>query len=506
MIKSQVRFGEYQYDSETEYKDANNNTVTGLYYLNARHYDPGMARFLEVDTYTGELNDPLSLNLYTYCHNGPLMYSDPSGHYEGEREYLKNTTLSTAMGGMFSYEVQTLQMDLRYLGWYLGQANGLFNEATLKADNSFKDKWLFSGNKGDNVRGKVGATTKLFIKREVDLKDLEGLTTSDGLARRARILSEFKTNYQALVKPKPVSNKSGDAYNNGKVQILIPSVYNGKTITAKNSYNDVTWNFFVKNIYRKGLGYDIDNRSAAYDAWRQDTYGPSGLGVFFTAFDNALFEGAPIDRLQSMLDLAGNVPVFGEPIDGVNGIIYFARGDKLNGALSMGSMVPFVGNGLAGVKLANKGRKAYEVAENAADLRKLIGNLDSLKGGSLGNIDKWKFTNPSFQEKILKNVPDINKFKDRTVAIIGHKDSIIPFQKTKGLDSKINVFKANNFGPGGWNEQKNLQWIKGIVENNEVVYFASQKLNVGDSWTREEIKYLLDCGYKPNGSYFLPPK
>ena len=32
------------------------------------------------DTYTGELNDPLSLNLYTYCFNNPLTYLDPTGH------------------------------------------------------------------------------------------------------------------------------------------------------------------------------------------------------------------------------------------------------------------------------------------------------------------------------------------------------------------------------------------------------------------------------------------
>lgn len=106
----------------------------------------------------------------------------------------------------------------------------------------------------------------------------------------------------------------------------------------------------------------------------------------------------------------------------------------------------------------------------------------------------------------MKNVPNIDKFKDRTVAVIGHRDSIIPFQKTKGLDNKINVFKANNFGPGGWTAEKNLQWVKGVAENNEVVYFASQKLNPGSSWTREEIKYLLDCGYRQEGSYFLPPR
>lgn len=29
---------------------------------------------------TGKNADPLSLNLYTYCHNNPILYTDPSGH------------------------------------------------------------------------------------------------------------------------------------------------------------------------------------------------------------------------------------------------------------------------------------------------------------------------------------------------------------------------------------------------------------------------------------------
>lgn len=31
--------------------------------------------------YRGNPNDPLSLNLYTYCANNPLIYHDPSGHF-----------------------------------------------------------------------------------------------------------------------------------------------------------------------------------------------------------------------------------------------------------------------------------------------------------------------------------------------------------------------------------------------------------------------------------------
>ncbi len=54
--------------------------VTGLYYLNARYYDPENGRFLTEDTYRGELKEPDTLHLYAYCKNNPINYVDPSGH------------------------------------------------------------------------------------------------------------------------------------------------------------------------------------------------------------------------------------------------------------------------------------------------------------------------------------------------------------------------------------------------------------------------------------------
>ncbi len=53
---------------------------TGLYYLRARYYDPNLGRFTTEDSYWGEDNNPLSLNLYTYCMNDPIQYVDPTGH------------------------------------------------------------------------------------------------------------------------------------------------------------------------------------------------------------------------------------------------------------------------------------------------------------------------------------------------------------------------------------------------------------------------------------------
>jgi RHS repeat-associated protein len=82
-VNNSILYTGYQYDKET-----------GLYYLNARMYDPITARFMQEDTYTGEHSDPLSLNLYTYCKNKPLIYSDPTGHNTME-DYKYQTDMTT---------------------------------------------------------------------------------------------------------------------------------------------------------------------------------------------------------------------------------------------------------------------------------------------------------------------------------------------------------------------------------------------------------------------------
>ncbi|MGG1475210.1 RHS repeat-associated core domain-containing protein, partial [Brevibacillus agri] len=53
---------------------------SGFYYLRARYYDPKMGRFVSEDTVKGQVDNPLSLNRYTYVENNPLRYVDPTGH------------------------------------------------------------------------------------------------------------------------------------------------------------------------------------------------------------------------------------------------------------------------------------------------------------------------------------------------------------------------------------------------------------------------------------------
>lgn len=79
-----IRFGGEFYDAEV-----------GLYYLRARYYDPYIGRFISEDTYAGKEKDPLSLNLYTYALNEPIMNWDPSGHFSISSLYKSATKAVT---------------------------------------------------------------------------------------------------------------------------------------------------------------------------------------------------------------------------------------------------------------------------------------------------------------------------------------------------------------------------------------------------------------------------
>ena len=63
------RYRGYYYDTET-----------GLYYLNSRYYDPSIGRFLNADDISYiQPTDINGLNLYAYCGNNPIMFTDASG-------------------------------------------------------------------------------------------------------------------------------------------------------------------------------------------------------------------------------------------------------------------------------------------------------------------------------------------------------------------------------------------------------------------------------------------
>lgn len=53
----------------------------GLYYLNARYYNPVTRRFLSEDPVGPNASNPLSYNEYAYAENNPVNRVDPSGEF-----------------------------------------------------------------------------------------------------------------------------------------------------------------------------------------------------------------------------------------------------------------------------------------------------------------------------------------------------------------------------------------------------------------------------------------
>ena len=76
-----------QFHNRIRYTGQQYDELTGQYYLRARFYNPVLGRFMQEDSYWGD-----GLNLYVYCGNSPVVYSDPSG-------YAKNCPPASQNGG-----------------------------------------------------------------------------------------------------------------------------------------------------------------------------------------------------------------------------------------------------------------------------------------------------------------------------------------------------------------------------------------------------------------------
>ena len=75
-----TKYGDKDFYNELCYTSGVYDELTGLYYLNARYYNPESAMFITSDSYLGRVQEPQTLNRYVYCLNNPISRVDPSGH------------------------------------------------------------------------------------------------------------------------------------------------------------------------------------------------------------------------------------------------------------------------------------------------------------------------------------------------------------------------------------------------------------------------------------------
>jgi RHS repeat-associated protein len=126
---------------------------SGLYYYNARYYDPELGRFTQPDTVIQDLANPQSYNRYSYCGNNPLRYTDPSG-----KDFVKNAGL---INGPYAYMVAKST---------LGQIGASFYNAIPLIDNSIYQV-LRPVNAAYDVAGDVTHDAVLITTGDPQLAD-----------------------------------------------------------------------------------------------------------------------------------------------------------------------------------------------------------------------------------------------------------------------------------------------------------------------------------------------
>ena len=70
-------------DNPFRYRSYYYDTETGLYYLTTRYYDPEVCRFISADVYMSTGQGVLGGNMWAYCLNNPVVYTDDEGTIAG---------------------------------------------------------------------------------------------------------------------------------------------------------------------------------------------------------------------------------------------------------------------------------------------------------------------------------------------------------------------------------------------------------------------------------------
>jgi hypothetical protein len=86
-----------------------------------------------------------------------------------------------------------------------------------------------------------------------------------------------------------------------------------------------------------------------------------------------------LDEARLTLDIAGLVPVIGEPFDLASGVLSLACGDTLGAVLSAGALIPGAGDIPGAVKVARGAKRLAEYHKHVANLEKAKKDLDALK-------------------------------------------------------------------------------------------------------------------------------
>ena len=142
----QTRVNSGSVNLKHKYTGQEEDAETGLYFYNARYYDPAIGRFISADTIVQNFSDPQSFNRYSYARNNPLYYADPSGHYW---QIVIGAVVGAVIGGIVA--------EARGQDIYKGMLYGAISGASIGAGDYISGGTLIGYVAGGAAGG--GATT-----------------------------------------------------------------------------------------------------------------------------------------------------------------------------------------------------------------------------------------------------------------------------------------------------------------------------------------------------------
>ncbi len=77
----ETRFASGSTSTDYRYTGQREEAELGLYFYNARWYDPSLGRFIQPDTIVPDPGSPMDWDRYAYVRNNPVTLTDPSGEF-----------------------------------------------------------------------------------------------------------------------------------------------------------------------------------------------------------------------------------------------------------------------------------------------------------------------------------------------------------------------------------------------------------------------------------------
>lgn len=152
-------------------------------------------------------------------------------------------------------------------------------------------------------------------------------------------------------------------YNDKTVFSTVQSKTFGYEITSDN--NIQLWN--EPDGWTKATGYKVGviTDKSGKPTFVEDPANRAKRGaVDPDAEEKAGESNSVIDTIQTILDWAGFIPVYGDMVDVINALIYFIRGKWFDGILSCLAIIPLIGTGIKmSIKAMYKGAKLEKLTK-----------------------------------------------------------------------------------------------------------------------------------------------